>query len=470
MDDSLLVVPALATAWTISDDGLCYRFRLRSGVFFHNDPCFSKGIGRACVASDVVFSFSRLLDPSVSSPGSWIFKDRVAVDSPFVAINDTVFEMRLRQPFQPMLQILTMQYASIVPPEAVEMYGREFRSHPVGTGPFRFKIWAETEGLVLLKNDAYFEKDSAGAALPYLDAVRIHFMTDRKTAFMEFKKGDLDYFTGLESSYIQEALTPDGLLHPDLRDACYLLKNAYLNTEYLGIRMDSIGPLQNKKIRQALNFGFDRVAMLRTLRNGVGKPADAGFAPAGLPSYQPDLVKGYTYDPVKATRLLAEAGFPNGRNLPKITLLANADYVDLCTFIARQWQDLGIDAQVELTETAILRDRMRKGTAPFFRASWIADYPDAESFLTCFYGKNGAPPNYTQFNNAAFDALYETALQETNAVKRYALYREMDKILIEESPVIFLFYDEITQFVRKNIRGMSRNGINLLKLKRVRKI
>lgn len=471
LDDSLHVKPCLASSWTISPDGLIYVFQLRQDVFFHDDISFPGGKGRRMKAQDVVYSFRRLLDEQWPKPGSWIFKDRIAGDSAFTAVNDSVFRLRLKNPFQPMLQILTMQYASIVPQEACDHYGRDFRRHPVGTGPFRFKIWAENQGLVVIRNENYFEKDENGAALPYLDAVRTSFITDRKTAFLEFKQGKLDYFFGLESSYINELLTPDGTLQPALAERFIFLKNPYLNSEYLGIRMDSSGSsaLQQKKIRQALNFGIDRAQMLRLLRNGVGRPATSGFAPYGLPSFDEKAAAGYRYDPARAAQLLAEAGFPQGRGLPPVTLLCNSDYLDLCTFLTRQWEDLGFRVNIEMTETALLRERMRNGQAPFFRASWIADYPDAESFLTCFYSKNTAPPNYTHFSNAAFDRLYEAALGEPDTEKRYELYRDMEKILIEEAPVVFLFYDETAQFAAKQVQGLPRNAINLLSLKRVRK-
>jgi oligopeptide transport system substrate-binding protein len=143
--------------------------------------------------------------------------------------------------------------------------------------------------------------------------------------------------------------------------------------------------------------------------------------------------------------------------------------LDLCTFIARQWEELGVKTTLDVMETATMRDMMTKGTAPFFRASWIADYPDAESFFTVFYSKNPAPPNYTRFKNAEFDRLYEAALSENEDIKRYALYQQMEKILIDEAPIIFLFYDESSRFARSNIEGLSRNAMNLLPLKRVRK-
>jgi oligopeptide transport system substrate-binding protein len=431
----------MAKRWDISEDGLTYRFYLRSDVFFHDDKSFPSRKGRTVKASDVVFSFERLLDASWPKPGSWIFKGRIAENSAFVAVNDSLFELHLKEPFQPMLQILTMHYASIVPREAVDYYGRDFRRHPVGTGPFRFKIWAENQALVVVKNDRYFERDENGTPLPYLDAVKTSLITDRKTAFLEFKQGNLDYFYGLESSYIHELLTPTGELQPALTQDFQYVKNPYLNTEYLGIRLDSAGlkVLQTKKIRQALNYGFDRALMLRTLRNGVGKPAKSGFAAAGLPSYNETAAPGYTYDPEKSAKLLAEAGFPNGKGLPEIELLCNQDYVDLATFIARQWEDLGIKVIIELTETSLLRERMRNSQTSFFRASWIA-----------------------------FDKLYDAALQEIDVEKRYELYHAMDRILIEEAPVVFLFYDETAQFSRKGVSGLPGNAINLLSLKKVR--
>ncbi len=482
LDDSLHVQPCIARRWSISPDGLSYRFELRTDVFFHDDPAFPDGgKGRKMIAADVVYSFERLLEENWPKPGSWIFKGRVTTDSAFVAECDSVFILRLNTPFQPLLQILTMQYASIVPREVCTFWGRDFRRHPVGTGPFTFKVWAENQALVLIKNEHYFEQDSSGVPLPYLDAVKTTFIGDRKTAFLEFKKGKLDYFFGLESSYINELLTPEGELQPALADEYYFLKNPYLNSEYLGIKIDSlpqrptqsrspaiVKPLQIKKIRQALNYGFDRAQLLQTLRNNVGRPATSGFTPRGLPSFDDQAVPGYRYDPVRAARLLAEAGFPNGKNLPEITLFCNNDYLDLCTFISRQWEDLGVKVNIEMTETALLRERMRNGQAPFFRASWIADYPDAESFLTCFYGKNAAPPNYTRFQNADFDRLYEASLRETDTGRRYQLYQDMEKILVEESPVIFLFYDETAQFAHRRVTGLSHNAINLLSLKKVK--
>ena len=472
VDDSLQIVPALAKSWTISPDGLHYTFTLRNNVYFHNNTCFPNGKGRQMIAADVVYSFNRIIDSlTVNSPGSWIFKGRIAAKAPFEAPNDSTFVLNLAKPFRPMLGILTMQYCSIVPKEAIDYYQKDFRKNPVGTGPFRFKKWLENQGLFMIKNENYWDFDENGTRLPYLDGVRVAFMPDRKTAYLEMMRGKLDFMSGIESSVVNELLTVDGEMQPKHLGKLQLIKTPYLNTEYFGINMSLppfASPLSIKKVRQALNYGFDRQQMLRTLRNSMGKPASNGFTPRGLPSFN-DKVMGYDYNPDKARRLLLEAGFKNGENLPPIKLMTNKDYLDLCTFISRQWEDLGIKTSVDVMESATLREMMTKGTAPFFRASWIADYPDAESFYTVFYSKNPAPPNYTRFKNAAFDELYESSLSENDDAKRYAIYQQMDAILIDQAPVIFLFYDESSRFAKADIEGLSRNAMNLLPLKRVKK-
>ena len=302
LNDQLEVVPAIAKRWTISPDGRSYTFHLREGVYFHDDPAFEGGKGRSVVASDVVYSLERILDTVVNSPGSWIFEGKVRAQKPFEALDDSPFVLHLQQAFRPMLGILTMQYCAIVAPEIVKHYGAQFRSHPIGTGPFRLKRWLENQALFLQPHPKYFEASSK-ESMPYLDGLRLSFISDRKTAFLELIKGKIDFISGLESSFINELLTPEGQLQAKQRARLQMIKSPYLNTEYLGINMATLTPdhpLSHKAVRQALNYAIDRRSMLRALRNTIGRPAKAGFIPAGLPSYAPDQVKGYSYQPETA--------------------------------------------------------------------------------------------------------------------------------------------------------------------------
>ncbi|MEO7048519.1 MAG: ABC transporter substrate-binding protein, partial [Ferruginibacter sp.] len=166
VDDNMQLKPSLAKSWQFSNNNKTITFLLRNDVFFQDDAAFANGKGRQMNAQDVLYSFARIIDKNTASPGAWIFNNRVDRVQPFVAINDSVFQINLLQPFQPILGILSMQYCSIVPHEAVEKYGNDFRRHPVGTGPFAYVAWEEGQALILKKNNHYFEKDSSGYTLP----------------------------------------------------------------------------------------------------------------------------------------------------------------------------------------------------------------------------------------------------------------------------------------------------------------
>ncbi len=466
LDDNLNTQPSIAKSWEISEDGKTYTFHLRSDVKFHNNECFEGGKGRSVNANDVVYSFKRIVDPKVASPGAWIFNNNVDAAEPFKAIDDSTFQLKLLKPFRPMLGIISMQYCSVIPHEAIEKYGADFRAHPVGTGPFMFKNWKEGTALILVKNENYFEKDEKGNALPYLDGIKISFIDNKKTEYLSFKQKELDFINSIDASYIDEVLDEDGNMKPELKDKFNLLKTPYLNTEYLGF-LTTGKSVMDKKLRQAINYGFDRKEMLKYLRNGVGKPAESGFTPFGLPSFDADKVKGYNYDLPKAKQLLKEAGHENGKGLPEIKLYTNETYKEYALFISKQLEQLGLKIKVEISQPSILREWMSQGKVDFFRGSWLADYPDAENYFAVFYSKNGSPPNYTRFSNKQFDELYEKALAENDDAKRFGIYHQMEQIIIEEAPVVPLYYDEVLRFSQKNIEGLTANGLNLLNLKRV---
>lgn len=479
LDDSLRVRPSIAHSWEISPDGLVYKFHLRNDVLFHNSEVFPTGKGRLVIAPDFVYSFTRVTNSTIASPGAWVFNN-VARKGPrlaFEAPNDTTFIIRLNNPFPPFLSLLSMQYCAVVPKEAVLKYENDFRRHPVGTGPFVLKLWKEGVKLVLVKNEHFFEREN-GQPLPYLDAIAISFIIDKQAAFLEFVKGNLDFMSGIDASYKDEMLTADGKLNPRYSKGIKLLTGQYLNTEYVGIQVDPTlalvqhSPLRMKKVRQALNYGFDRRRMMRYLRNKIGVPGTGGFIPLGLGGADTSGSAGYDYNPLKAAALLAEAGFPNGKGLPPITFTTNASYLDLCKYMQSQLNELGFDIRIDVTPPATLREMIAQAKVNLFRGSWIADYPDAENYLSLFYSGNFCPggPNNTHFSNAGFDRLFEKARQETNEARRFEYYRQMDGLMMEESPVIVLYYDQVLRFTRKNIHGLGCNPMNLLNLVHVKKI
>ena len=559
-DDEMNVVPAIAKSWNISDDGMTYTFVLRDDVWFHEDECFADktprhqdtktpsnqgdsvtwrlgdlektprrqdtktpsnhgdsetqrlgdSVTRKVVAHDFVYSFNRVLDRKLNSSGSWIFSNVYA----FNAINDTILEIELSQPFPAFLGILSMSYASVVPHEAVEYYGTEFGRHPVGTGPFKYQYWKEGVKLVFRKNTNYFEfektprhqdaktpsnlgdsgtqclGDSVTSRLPYLDAISISFIIDKQVAFMEFIKGKFHFMSGSDARYKDELLTRDGHLRSEYEDEIYLIREPYLNTEYLAFFLgdnDTLGKDRSLALRQAVSYSIDREKMLRYLRNGIGTPGNNGIIPAGLPGYKDaktprrqdtetlgdsvtrclsDLNIGYPYNPKKAEQLLKD----NNLIGYELKLYTTQDYIDIAKFVQSALTEIGLNCRVEEMMPAALREKRANGNLPFFRSSWVADYPDAENYLSLFTTNNFTPqgPNYTHYSNAKFDELYQKSLTCNDLEERAKIYHEMDSLMMTEAPVVILFYDEVLRFVNKNVEGLGSNPTNMLNLKKVR--
>lgn len=465
LDDSLAIKPDIAKSWTISEDGKTYTFNLRKDVYFHKTTLFGKDSTRTVTAADFEYSLKRLLDEKVASPGRWILQN---VES-FTAQNDSTFQIKLSKTFPAFLGLLTMKYASVVPHEAFDKPGYDFRANPIGTGPFQFKIWEENVKLVLRKNPKYFEKDDKGMQLPYLESVAVTFLPDKQSGFLQFVQGKLDFVSGLDPSYKDEILTPKGELQPKYQKEVKMITGPYLNTEYMGFRLDGADKaVKDKRIRQAMNYGFDRAKMIAFLRNGMGTAAVNGMIPAGLAGTG---AKGYDFNPELAKRLVAEYKKTTGDSNPKIQMSTSASYLDIAEYLQREWQKIGLNVQVDVNPPSTLTQSISTGKVSFFKASWIADYPDAENYLSLFYSSNFAPngPNYTHFKNAEFDRLYEAAFNETDDLKRQEFYKKMDVIVMEEAPVIPLFYDKASRFTRGNVTGLGINPLNLLVLKRVKK-
>lgn len=469
LDDSLRIIPSIAKSWEISEDLCTYTFYLRNDVYFHKDICFKDGT-RKLLAQDVEYSLQRLASDETASPGRWILNsvaikyNKLWIESP----NDTTVIIHLTEPFTSFLSILAMPYCSIIPHEAIEKYGDEFSRHPVGTGPFVYKYWKKDVKLILAKNDNYFERDNYGNQLPYLDGISISFIKDKQVAFMDFMLGKFDFLSGIDPSFKDILLTSDGELKEEYKDKYIFQKSLFLNTEYLGFLINEDSPFNNKELRQAISLGIDRASMMKYLRNSLGYPSLQGFIPPVLNPLDSEA-KYLEYNPQKAKQLLIKSGYLKSENKDKITLLTNDTYIDLAEFIQNQLTKIGLEINIEVIPPATLRDLMYKGQANFFRGSWIADYPEAENYFAVFYSKNIPPngPNYTRFQNLTFDNLYEKLLKTSDNTK-YEIIKEMNKILIEEMPVVPLYYDVSIRLIQPYVRGLKANVMNTLNLKEVK--
>ncbi|TAN40267.1 MAG: ABC transporter substrate-binding protein, partial [Nitrospirae bacterium] len=444
LDDNLQVAPCIAKRWEISDSGKVYTFHIRTDVYFHDHSLFPEGKGRKVVAQDFVLSLFRLMDMDEEQSAKYLFSNVARDDRSdnlgFIAPDDSTFVIYLSEPFPPFLNILTMQYCSVIPNEIVQHYGPDFRTNPVGTGPFMYKAWEEGVRLVLVKNENYFERASVPAEsgkdgenkLPYLDGVTINFIKDKQNAFIDFEKGDADMLSGADMVNIDLIIDKEGKLKSEYEGKFKMQTGSYLKTDYLGFLVDvdsaivKKSPLRIKEVRQAIGYAIDREKIVKHLRNSIGSAAIQGFVPKGMPSFDPSL-EGFTYDPEKSRALLSKAGFPGGKGMDEITLNITEQYMDLSQFIEHELEEIGIPVKIYLNRPIVQIELIANAKVNFFRKSWVADYADAENFFACFYSNNFSPkgPNYTHFWNKEFDKLFEQSLQEPNDTKRFELYKQM---------------------------------------------
>lgn len=482
--------PNLASSYKISEDGLTYTFTLRRGVFFHDNECFPGGKGREVTSRDFKYCFQRLCDPRTKTRGAWLFRDKVKGATEYInsikeklnnvdeitgiqTPNDTTLIITLEKPFAPFLSILTMQYTFVYPREAVEFYMDNFGYNPVGTGPFKFVKWEHERELEMTRNPNYWSLNKAGKPSVFLDGIKVSFIKSSETAFLDFQQGKFDYYE--PSPEVLSQVTDDaGNLKPEYSESMQLVKQPWLNTVYLGVQLDKNSPggknnvlTDNRKLRQAINYAIDREKIISYVLKFRGSAGVNGPIPPGMPGFNKEL-KGYSFDPPKAKQLLTEAGYPNGAGLSIKLVVSNDDTQKLIgESVQAQLKDIGIDAQLDFMQASTMRSSQVGGELPFWRGNWGADYFDPENFMALFYSKNHSPagPNYTHYQNAAADSLYELAMRLTDFNTRVKLYNQMEQIVLEDAPWIILYYNQIVYLKNKKLADMYIDGLNTMILK-----
>ena len=478
LDRPYRVLPRLAEALPeISSDGLTYTFKIKRGVRFQDDPCFPGGKGRELTAEDFVYSFKRLLDSKLQSQGCWIFSDFVVGadewmkktgdssqptdDSQplpgFQALDRYTLEAKLRRPYPQLLWVLTMPYAFVVPHEAVGYYGNSFRNHPVGTGPFRLKSWRRNYRIEYERSPTFSGQrypdtgepgdkelgllEDAGKPLPLLDRIVEYDVNEFYTAWQMFLGGQI-FSSGINKDYFEKVITPQlGLSEALQKKGIRLYKRPELATYYLGFNMrdpvvgQSADPVENerhRKLRQAFAMAIDVDKYIAVITNGRYLPANTPIPP-GVPGHT-EKPYPYKFNPAGAKQLLAEAGYPDGRDAKsrplRLTMImpgaGSTDARQQADFCTEQLRAIGIDLVVQqMTFTEYLR-REHDGETQIFWAGWVIDYPDAQNFLQLFYGPNKAPGvNATSYVNPDFDRSYERILSMSDSPERTALYEQM---------------------------------------------
>jgi peptide/nickel transport system substrate-binding protein len=491
-DSALVLKPALAESWEVSPDGLTYTYHLRKGVLFHDSPVFAGGKGREMKASDVKYSFDRIMDARAGAFGASYFTDKVkgaqeyklATDTAmtsgkepsipgvtgFRVVDDYTFAIDLLKPLAVFKFYPALGFCYIYPKEAVDKYGRDFGQHPVGTGPFVFDHWKADQELVLKRNPHYWGVDEAGNQLPLLDEIKLTFIKDERQQINEFTQGNLEESYRIPSEFFRQVVDPSGKLTEGY--AKFRLDAIpALSSQYYGMLVTS-DIFKDKRVRQAFNYAIDRDKVVRFVLQGqAAGPAIHGLIPGSMPGYDTSKVHGYTFDLTKARALMAEAGYPDGKGFPAVTLQLNSGG-GRNELVAQAVQDmiskgLGVTVQIKVLEWPQHQELLETGKAPLFRLGWSADYPDADSFLNLFYSKtlpanpaDRSPVNSTRYSNPEFDALFEKALTTTDDAGRIALYEQAEQIAVNDAPMLFIYHDLDYRLVQPYVKGYTSNAMD----------
>ncbi|HEU4370256.1 MAG TPA: ABC transporter substrate-binding protein [Methylomirabilota bacterium] len=443
-DHTLTIAPALAQYWRASRDNLTWTFTLRKGVRFHN--------GREVTADDVVFSLTRLLDPKVKSAAADLFvgiqgarefrEGRVTTVRGLTVLDAATVRIVLDEAQVPLVSILAVGHAKIVPRDIVTRQGEAFGEAPVGTGPFRFERWERRKEIVLTANAEYF----VGA--PRLQRIVYRIFPDERSGAMfdEFRRGRLEDSPVPMQDY-PKLLASTPSIH---------VKRPMFSVRFLGLNT-RVKPLGDARVRQALIYAIDREAIVEEATRGRFLLA-RGILPPGTLGYNPRL-QSYGYDPARARELLAQAGYPGGRGLPPLTIGASVKLDPEHPRIVRALDAVGVRAEFKyVTDWPQFLRMMTDGQFPVYQHAWFADVPDPDNFLfKLFHSKS--PRNYTGYSNPQLDTLLQRAREESDGQRRVDLYRRAEQMIVDDAVVIPFFHYTYERVFQPYVRSIEVSGL-----------
>lgn len=469
----------LARMPEVSGDGLKYTFELRSDVRFNDDPCFPNGKGRLLTSDDVIYSLKRFADANLNIKsytllagvieGLDAFREQTkqlgkATDykkleiSGLQKLDDHRFAVTLTHPNPLALYPLAAPVTSIVPREAVERYGQDFENHPVGTGPFKVKQFARRGLMIFEKNPRYHELfpmegdpgdrergllKSAGQRLPLIDEIQLPLIEETQPAMLKFQTGQLDWVAMDRDNFVNIAFKDASGFHlkPAYAHKFVIYSEPYLASEYFTFNMKDPLLGKNKALRQALAYALNTPEFVEKMKNGRGVALQS-IVPIPIAGSERDTdAHWYPHSIELAKQKLAEAGYPDGKGLPPITVeyrhtnnMVRQDF----EFHRATLEQAGIVLKANFqTFTAFLEKVEVTGNFQVSEAGWQADYPDAENFYQLLYGPNKVPgPNSGSYVNPEYDKLYEQSRFMPNGKERYAIFARMNEILREDLPML----------------------------------
>ena len=444
IDRNLDIVPDLAERWDISPDGRVYTFHIRPDAVFHD--------GRQVTAQDVQWSLERATNPLTESPvvdqylGDIVgVEEKLNGDAQSISgvrvIDDQTLEITIDAPKAYFLAKMTYPTGFVLDRQNVEADPRRWFRNPNGTGPFRLTQYDVGETLVLTRNEDYH----LGA--PRLAAVEM--ILSGGTSMLMYENDEI-HISGISLADLDRLLDPANALNSDLRRA-----QPTFSVQYIGMNVNE-PPLDDPKVRQALNLAIDKQEIATIVLGDLVVPAQ-GILPPGFPGFNRNLM-GYEFDPVEAKRLLEESSYGDDLdNLPPITMTTAGSFgasvsLDMEVVLQMWEKNLGIMAEFQQTEYATFLKDLHKRRFQMFDIGWIADYPDPQNFLDILFHSESSN-NHTNYNSPEVDALLEQARTETNEAERLRIYQQVEQQIIDDAPWIPLWYSgEQYVLIKPNVK------------------
>lgn len=487
---SLEPIPALAEKWDISTDGKTITFHLRKGIHFQDDACYEDGKGPELTSKDVKFTFETICTKAQSNyQFEIIFKDRILGANDFYdkkatslagfkIIDDYTFSLELINSSYSFLKILASPAASIINEQAFKKYGSNLKT---GIGPFIYNSSSTAEKIILTKNPHYFEKDSSGYSLPYLDSVVLVIIPSLEDGLSLYENEKLDLVNTLPSLRVKEIVEKHIQEFVSNPPKSLLQHEAEMVSQYYVFNMKQ-KPFDNVKVRQAINFAIDKDKLVDNLLQGqaIG-PANYGITPNTFTGYDIKQINGYTFDLARAKKLLAEAGYPGGIGFPEVRLLVNSGNSrnsSIAVEVQKQLKDhLNININFESLPNGQKHELQIYGKSDVFREAWVADYSSPEAFLSLFVGETVPAtfeepsfPNSGRYQNPAYDVLFKKGRNNPNKDSSYAYFIKAEQLLINDACIIPLWYEGSYRMLKNNVKNLHLNAMRYYDLRSVYKV
>jgi len=446
-DENMELQPGLAEEWEAVEDNV-WEFKLREGVTFHDGSEFNADVVKA--------NIERILDPEVASPRAFLYEVITDVE----VVDDYTVRFTTEYPFSPLpahlahngggmvsLEQIEADYAAM---EEGEEPGAVINENPIGTGFFKFDEWEPGQHVRLVKNEDYWGEPAL------LDSVTFKVVGEDLTRVAELETGD---------THISDPLSPSDVAQVEATDGIHVQQQGSVGLSYIGFNLEK-EPFDDPKVRQAILMAIDKEQILEGIYDGVGTPADGPLAP-NVFGYD-ENVSGLEYDPEKAKKLLAEAGYEDGFST---TIWTNdqRERIDVATNAQAQLAEVGIDAEVEILEWGAYLEQTSNGEHDMFVLGWSTVTGDADYGLYPLFHSDmhGGPGNRTFLDNSEIDELLDQARQESDKEAREELYSEIQEMLVDLAPMVYIHHQDYLLGVRDEVKGLSQLPTGILQLQEV---